>query len=412
MGPDALPRGSKTIRIPFDMETYPALLHYVEKFRSHLDHWIERSPELFPHRISEGYELRGFTEPSRKLGIQCRRIKIKATKDVYTICPSAVMPYMTGFTFDVEKALFFHKFNVPYWGITYVFGKDDMYWYRMITGFGRNSIVGTTVKDPERLPKDLSSDEKHSSRKGEKIYVPLTVGDGCVLGASVSDSASETDLTEAYGKFAEEAGNVDPAYSPDSINVDGWKATENALKKHFPMAAIILCFLHAFIGIRDRCKKKYRELFNEISEAVWDAYRAENKRSFAQRIRRLREMAKIKIKSGIVLDKVLSLCGKSSRFMTAYDYPNAHRTSNMVDRLMRWLDRSLFNMSYFHGTSKSAEQGVRAWAILRNYQPYCTRIVGKRTELVCAASELNGFKYSDNWLENLLIATSMGGYRQ
>ena len=70
------------------------------------------------------------------------------------------------------------------------------------------------------------------------------------------------------------------------------------------------------------------------------------------------------------------------------------------------------NMQYFHGTLASAEQGIRAWAILRNYQPYCSRTVGSKTELVCAASELNGFKYCDNWLENLLVATSMGGYRQ
>ncbi len=81
--------------------------------------------------------------------------------------------------------------------------------------------------------------------------------------------------------------------------------------------------------------------------------------------------------------------------MKAYDYPNAHRTSNMVDRLMRWLDRYLFNMSYFHGKLDSAEKGVRAWAILRNFQPYCSRTVGNKTELVCAATELNGFKYSD-----------------
>ncbi len=407
-----LPRGSKTIRIPFDMETYTSIIQNAEKFRAHLDGWIERRPELFPRRITEGYELNGFTEPSRKLGIRCRRIKIKNTRDVFFICPSAVMPYMTGFVSDVDKALFIQRFSVPYWALTYVFGKNDMYWYRMVTGFGRNSIVGTTVKDLERLPTNLTADEKHSSRKGEKAYVPLTAGDGCILGASVSKSASEKDLTEAYGKFADEARNVKPDYKPGSVNTDGWLATIKAWKNNFPLIATILCFLHSFIGIRDRCKKKYRDLFNEISEYVWDAYRAENKRSFAQRIRRLREKAITKIKNGIVLEKILSLCSKSSRFMEAYDHPDAHRTSNMVDRLMRWLDKYLFNMSYFHGTSESAEQGVRAWAILRNYQPYCTRTVGKRTELVCAATELNGFKYSNNWLENLLIASSMGGYRQ
>jgi len=60
-------------------------------------------------------------------------------------------------------------------------------------------------------------------------------------------------------------------------------------KRYSPFCTIIYCFLHAFISIRDRCKKKYRELFSEISEAVWNVFKAENKCSFSQRIRRLRE---------------------------------------------------------------------------------------------------------------------------
>ena len=383
-----------------------------KKFRAHIDECIQKHPELFPKQIAEGYELHSKTAPSAKLGIQQRRIKILATGDVYSISPSFVMPYMTGFVSDVETAMFFQRFSVPFWALTYGFGRNDMYWYRMVTAFGRCSIVGTTVKHPESLPKDLVADEKHTSLKREKIYAALTVGEGCVLGTSVCQSANEQALTQAYGKFADEAKNVDPDYQPDTTNTDGWQATGKAWQNLFPFVTVIKCFLHAFISIRDRAKKKHRDLFDEIAEAVWHAYRAENKRSFSQRIRRLREKALAKIKAGIILDKVLSLCDKAPNFAKAYDHPTAHRTSNMVDRLMRWLDRYVFNMQYFHGTLASAEQGVRAWAILRNYQPYCSRTAGSKTELVCAASELNGFKYCDNWLENLLVATSMGGYRR
>jgi len=35
---------------------------------------------------------------------------------------------------------------------------------------GRFSLVGTTVKNPERFPKDLVADEKHSGLKGERVY--------------------------------------------------------------------------------------------------------------------------------------------------------------------------------------------------------------------------------------------------
>jgi hypothetical protein len=50
----------------------------------------------------------------------------------------------------------------------------------------------------------------------------VVAGEGCILGASVSDSASEAASTEAYGVFAEEARELDPHYAPETINIDGW----------------------------------------------------------------------------------------------------------------------------------------------------------------------------------------------
>lgn len=38
---------------------------------------------------------------------------------------------MTGYTDEVEKALFLLRFGVPFWGLTYVFGGNDNYWYNM-----------------------------------------------------------------------------------------------------------------------------------------------------------------------------------------------------------------------------------------------------------------------------------------
>ena len=73
-----------------------------------------------------------------------------------------------------------------------------MYWYRLEQGLGRFSIVGTTVKHPERLPQDLVADEKHSWLKGQRIYIATTAAKDCILGASVSLSASQTDLEKAY----------------------------------------------------------------------------------------------------------------------------------------------------------------------------------------------------------------------
>jgi hypothetical protein len=91
--------------------------------------------------------------------------------------------------------------------------------------FGRNSIVGTTVKQPDQLPQDLLADEKHTRLNGDKVFVATSVGDGCVLGASVAQQADEHGLTEAYGQFKAEAQKVKPNYQPATVNTDGWAAS-------------------------------------------------------------------------------------------------------------------------------------------------------------------------------------------
>ena len=286
-----------------------------------------------------------------------------------------------------------------------------MYWYRLTSAFGRNSIVGTTVKNPQNLPQDLLADEKHSKHEGEKVYVATTVGQDCVLGAAMCSGADTPALTQGYGVFAAEARNLDPHYQGETVNTDGWGATRAAWQELFPQIAIILCFLHAFIKVRARCKKR-GALFHEISTLVWNAYDAPNKRSFSQRVRRLREWAQSHLEAGVVLNKIQALCEKAPLFALAYEHPSAHRTSNMLDGLMRWQDRYLFNRQYFHRSWAAAELGIRAWAILSNFRPYCPRAIGTRTDGACAAERLNGFRYSENWLENLRVSMSMGGYRQ
>jgi hypothetical protein len=86
-----------------------------------------------------------------------------------------MMPYLIARTEEVEKALFLCRWGVPFWALTYVFGHNDMFWYRAYISLGRNSLVGTTVKAPERMPGDVLADEKHTRFNGEKVYVATTV---------------------------------------------------------------------------------------------------------------------------------------------------------------------------------------------------------------------------------------------
>ena len=170
-GETRLPRGAKTICVPMKEEEYSEIIESSSFFRAHLDAQFEKMPELFPKDMPQGYDLHDILPPSIKLGLQMRRIKISSTGVVFMVRPSFVMPYMTGYTKDVGDPLFLQRFGVPCWALTHVFGENDMYWHRMVQSFGRNSIVGTTVKDPACLPEDIVADEKHTKLAGQKAYI-------------------------------------------------------------------------------------------------------------------------------------------------------------------------------------------------------------------------------------------------
>ena len=50
--------------------------------------------------------------------------------------------------------------------------------------------------------------------------------------------------------------------------MDGWKATLKAWKALFASVVIICCFLHVFIKIRDRAKKKYNDV-ESLLQAIY-----------------------------------------------------------------------------------------------------------------------------------------------
>ena len=298
--------------------------------------------------------------------------------------------------------------------MTEVFGRSPMYWYRLERSLGRFSLVGTTVQAAQRLPRHLAADEKHTTLvdgKSRKVYLATTAGGGCCLGMALAESADADELTRAYGVFRDEAHHLDPGYRPETVNTDGWPATQAAWRAVFQGVTLILCFLHAFLKIRERAAH-LKETFNVLRERVWESYRAPDARSFSQRLRRLREWAKGHVDREVVREKVLALCNKRRAFAPAYDHPGCYRTSNLVDRLLRRLDYHLYCTQHLHGTPAAAEQGLRGWALIHNFAPSCPEVVRESPGLRSPAERLNGMRYHADWLQNLLVSASLGGYRR
>jgi len=113
-----------------------------------------------------------------------------------------------------------------------------------------------------------------------------------------------------------------------------------------------------------------------------------------------------------MVDTIEKLHKNLASYAQSYDFYGAFRTSNMLDRLMQRMDRQLFASQYFHGNLSSANLSMRAWALIHNFAPFNPRTVELYNGVKCPADRLNGSSYHSNWLQNLLVSASLGGYRQ
>jgi len=305
---------SKTIIIPIGARDYDKIIGSPVKFQNHLAGLIEQYPEIFPVEIVFGYILYGWAKPCKKVPVRRRRIFLKYGKQEYLIHPCFVLPYLRGNTEQVSVGLRTRKYNLPYHIVAESFGGNAMYWYRLELSLSRNNIVGTTIKNPDLLPRHILVDEHHDKLLGQKVYVCTTVAADCFLGAAISSNITSGALEKAYGVFLEESRLIKPGYKPLTINIDGFKSTRKAMNALCPGAIIILCFLHGYLKIENSSSKRYSEYFEHIADRVWCCYRAKDKRSFAQRIRRLEEWTNDFVPKSSFKTATLKLCQKKRIF--------------------------------------------------------------------------------------------------
>jgi hypothetical protein len=153
------------IVLPFAPDSYQSLVLSAQSFCSFLQQQFLDSPELFPPSFAQGFQMKDIYF-SKKLELYFRCILIDSI--TYQVRPSFVTPYFTALTDDVSHALFLRKFPVPYWALTHVFGRNDMFWYRLDSSLGRHSLVSTTVKSPRGFLQRIRNVEKWLRTEGAK----------------------------------------------------------------------------------------------------------------------------------------------------------------------------------------------------------------------------------------------------
>jgi len=399
---------NRTIVLPIEEKDYNSFVTDNSTANNSLEYYINIMPECFPIDIHLGFQLNGRDRVSKKTGFVQRRIKV--SEIVYRIRPSFLLSYQRGRTSEAVNGLLLIRHGSPFWVVSDVCGRNAMWWYRLFVSLSLYSIVGTTIRYTTDLPEHILADEHHIKIQGKKAYVATTVGHNCFLGMDVSYNCDQQALQQSYEVFKREAADLDSDYQPITANTDGWWATQKALKALYPMILIIECFLHGFLKVRNRATKKLKTVFELASDKIWDCYRAESKRSLAQKIRRLTQWA-TKIEESPMQKNILKFCKKKERWMEHLDQPQAYRTSNSLDRLMRCMKKHAYNSQMFHGKKvETTTQNFRALALLHNFTPYYPSKHNKG-KTNSPAAKLNGFTYHSNWLHNLMISASLGGFR-
>lgn len=397
-------RGQRQIVVPMTRDQFGAYWHDSRARRTFLDHVRGQSPELFPSALRAGYALHGFARASQKLdGVRLRKVRPSGGGPAYHLRPSFVLSFMTGTTDDLEYPLLLASFGVPCGLLTRGFGHDDMYGHRVVERIGRNSVVGATARDPNRLPGHLTADEHHVDWNGAKGFVAVTAAAGCILGIGLAKAADDEHLRAAYGEFATESREVDPGYAPKTVSTDGWVATQNAFKACFGGIVAILCFRHGLLKIRDRCRKN-----RDVHTRVWDVYRAATGTEFRAGMAAFRVWFESHTRAQAVREVAAKLWNRAEEYAVAYDHPGCRRTSNAVDRPMNRLCRLMYAGRGLHGHQASSQRRLRGWALLLNFRPFAKRSGRVRNEH-SLAHRLNGKRYSDNGLENLQISASLMG---
>ena len=106
-----LAKTSKHVILPLNREIYNHMIDDHKTYRDYVDAMFTTCPELFPADMQFGYTWHDILSSKKMPEVRVRRIKLKqpdtSGKDqVFTIALSFVMPYMTGYTDEVEKAWF------------------------------------------------------------------------------------------------------------------------------------------------------------------------------------------------------------------------------------------------------------------------------------------------------------------
>lgn len=253
-------------------------------------------------------------------------------------------------------------------------------------------------------PSHILEDEKFACENGTKTYIPAIVqGEYSLIWwiDYVPNVDAET-LQDSFGKYLHQVEPLDAL--PKASTQDGWKASLSALSQLCKGIVLQQCHRHLqekFWRLLATFRKTQPQLTEEeeqtYKDAHWHLLKAPDKRSFGQRLRRMKQRLSDPFFHAL-WDR---LKDKRDRIL-AYLKDDAIATvTTLQDQLFRLLDRKLFMMGTFREET-AAYHTVNAWALTRN----CWRFMKGAKREGCSPIELAGADLQGvPWLQVVNLAT-------
>src|SRR5262245_7363087 len=94
--------------------------------------------------------------------------------------------------------------------------------YRLVSAFGRQSLVTVLTRCGLPLPVYFLADEKHTHCLTDRVYLPTIVRGRVLWHLGYTEDASAAAFTESYGVFQGVALQHEPSYRVRGILTDGF----------------------------------------------------------------------------------------------------------------------------------------------------------------------------------------------
>jgi hypothetical protein len=287
---------------------------------------------------------------------------------VFTVLPHFVLRYRSMRPEVARDALLATHGGLSLELCAVLYHLSPMALYRLICGFGRQSLVTVLTRCGLPLPVYFLADEKHSRCLTAKVYLPTIVCGRVLWHLGYTTEASAAAFTASYQRFQRAASQQEPSYRVRGVLIDGFDSTTKSMRTLFPGARLGHCLRHALLKLPKKLvavASPVRQTLRTQFHMLW--YRARQRKglrvfALGQRLRHF-------------VDDVTSTAGaangervrrwfqdKKAGWYAVLADPQMPATSTLLDQAHNTIERKLFAMKGFHHPrrqSKSLSHGTR-----------------------------------------------------